>query len=261
MGDDARLPCSWQDYPRDAHGCLPIKALLTADNCIIGPGVCFSLEAAPMDNHGHPVPSDDPKYATCIHDADLPGSKAAVPRNKKRNKMNDAPETAATIVPEAQDPHETVALTEVPGLPLNATEDIKALMPKDGSGGSMVTVALAVVAVGGGGAAWKFYQNFAKQKHEQRMKELELQAESQQNKKDDSHEKCTAERLALELKVSSLETRLASAEKAMTEAAQAKGGDIELPFDADELQERLAKLEKLMTPEKKKPGRPKKSVN
>ena len=171
---------------------------------------------------------------------------------------------ADAAAPAAKQP-EHVALTEVPGVPLNATEDIKALMPKDGSGGSMITVMLALVAVGGGGAAWKFYQTFAKQKHEQKMKELELQAETQQKQNDDKHEKCAVERVALEAKVSALEARLAEAEKAAKDAAAAAeaaskgGGEIELPFDADELQDRLAKLEKALAPAaKRKPGRPKK---
>jgi uncharacterized protein HemX len=181
----------------------------------------------------------------------------------------DASSPAAAVVaapaPAAADEH--VALTGAPGLPLNATEDVKALLPKDGSGGSMITVALALIAVGGGGAAWKFYQNFAKQKHEEKMKALEIQASAQQDKKDDDkHEKCAAERVALESKVSSLEARLAEAEKAAKEAkeaaeAAAKKGELELPFDADDLQDRLAKLEKILVPPaKKKPGRPKKSV-
>ena len=37
---------------------------------------------------------------------------------------------------------------------------------------------LAILAVVGGGAAWKFYSQFAEQKHEQKMKEMELQAKS-----------------------------------------------------------------------------------
>lgn len=155
-----------------------------------------------------------------------------------------------------------VALTEAPGMPLNATEDILALMPKDGSGGSMITVILALVAVGGGGAAWKFYQTFAKQKHEQKMKELELQAEANSNKKDDDkHEKCAAERVALEAKLSALAGRLADAEKMAKDAADAaasKSEPLDVSFDADDMQERLAKLEKAMAAAKRAPGRPKK---
>lgn len=176
-----------------------------------------------------------------------------------------APVSAAPVAPA-----EHVALTEVPGAPLNATEDVKALLPKDGSGGSMITVMLALIAVGGGGAAWKFYQTFAKQKHEEKMKELELQAGAKADKQDDDkhdkHDKCATERVALEAKVSTLEARLAEAEKAAKEAADAakeaaKKGEVELPFDAEELQDRLAKLEKILVPPaKRKPGRPKKNA-
>lgn len=277
MADMTRLPCTWHGFPRDPAGCYPVEALLRYGGCTIEANTCFTLGIIPVDKHGHPVPSDDPAYAECVHDTKpLARWRPKLTKKLMRKDMDETIDLAdagtsalapvASAAPAAPAAH--TALTEVPGMPLNATEDIKALLPKDGSGGSMITVMLAVVAVGGGGAAWKFYQNFAKQKHEEKMKALEIQAEAQQNKKeDDKHEKCAAERVALEAKVSSLEARLAEAEKVAKDAAEAaqaaaKGsGDIELPFDADDLQDRLAKLEKALAPApKRKPGRPKKNA-
>ena len=46
-------------------------------------------------------------------------------------------------------------------------------------GDSNLAMFLAIIAVVGGGAAWKFYSQFAEQKHEQKMKEMELQAKAQ----------------------------------------------------------------------------------
>ena len=192
--------------------------------------------------------------------------------------MNDSQDLIVDAAPADAPPSENVALTEAPGSPLNATEDMTALLPKDGSGGSMITVMLAIIAVGGGGAAWKFYQTFAKQKHEQKMKELELSAGAQATKKDDEKpDTLAAERVALEAKVSTLEARLAEAEKLAKEAAEAakeaaeavkeavkaaaKKGESKRPFDDAAMQDRLVALEKILIPPvKRKPGRPKKST-
>ena len=45
-------------------------------------------------------------------------------------------------------------------------------------GDSNLAMLLAILAVVGGGAAWKFYSQFAEQKHEQKMKEMEIQAKA-----------------------------------------------------------------------------------
>lgn len=273
MTNITRLPCTWQGFPRDAYGCYPLEALIRFGDCTVQANTCFAINAVPVDKHGHAVFEENEKLAECLHDK-KPLARWRPKKTTERKRMDDTQETGAAVsdaqiatpaAPVAAKEAEHVALTEVPGVPLNATEDIKALLPKDGSGGSMITVMLALVAVGGGGAAWKFYQTFAKQKHDQKMKELELKAEAQQNKNDDNHQKCAAERVMLEGKVSALEARLAEAEKTAKEAAAAaeaasKGSsELELPFDADDLQDRLAKLEKALSPPvKKKPGRPKK---
>ena len=258
MADMTRLPCTWHGYPRDSSGCYPIDALLKYGGCTVEANTCFALGVIPVDTHGHPVPGDDPAYAACVHDK--PSHRWL--KKVMRKSMDEPKDLIVDGSPAVAAPAEHVALTEAPGSPLNATEDVMALLPKDGSGGSMITVMLALIAVGGGGAAWKFYQNFAKQKHEQKMKEIELNAASQQQQNDDKHDKCAAERVALEAKVSTLEARLAEAEKTAQEAVKeaAKKGEIELPFDPEEMQDRLAKLEKILIPPvKRKPGRPKKS--
>lgn len=182
---------------------------------------------------------------------------------------------------------------EVPSAPPTAIGEVKSLVGADG--GSMITVLLAIVGVAGGGAGWKFYQSFAKQRHEEKMKQLEIEAtrvvkveavnaeraadlaeaERADKKKDDSHQKCSAERLALESKVAALEARLADAEKAAQEAAEAakaasdaasaaKQAEPELPFNAEDFEgvkERLEQIEKALkkAPPKEK-EKPKKAA-
>jgi len=59
----------------------------------------------------------------------------------------------------------------VVGVPDNTAGDIAKMVGPQGQV-SMVTVALAGVAVLGGGAAWKFYSSWLKQKHEEKMQSM-----------------------------------------------------------------------------------------
>lgn len=139
-----------------------------------------------------------------------------------------------------------VATTELAPQAHTAVNELAGLLPKDGTGGNAITVLLALIAVAGGGAGWKFYQSFAKQKHEQRMKELELK-EKRLELQDDKHEHkaCeaarAADRQAFEAKIGEMAARLAEIEKAKS--------SFELPLDPDEINqlgERLEKLEKAL---------------
>jgi hypothetical protein len=153
------------------------------------------------------------------------------------------------------------ALSEHVGVSDNAISDVKQLIPANGDAG-VTTVLLAAIGVAGGGAAWKFYSQHSKNKHNERMKELELQAASQQQRQDDNHEKCSVERAALEAKVSSLESRLVEAERRANDAENraieaahsadkaaqaAQAASKEPPFsidDFDGVKEKIVELEK-----------------
>ena len=56
-------------------------------------------------------------------------------------------------------------------------ESLTAITQQTG-GDTNLSMLLAILAVVGGGAAWKFYTQYSEQKHEQKMKELELQAKA-----------------------------------------------------------------------------------
>jgi predicted negative regulator of RcsB-dependent stress response len=65
--------------------------------------------------------------------------------------------------------------------PESAASELAAL--KDIAGGnSTLTVVLALIAVVGGGAGWKFWNQRAKLKHEEEMKKLEIEAEVARSK-------------------------------------------------------------------------------
>lgn len=110
-------------------------------------------------------------------------------------------------------------------------------VPKDPTG---LGVVMAVVAVAGGGTAWKFYNDHSKRKHEQEMARIE--------KSDSSHKACGAVQAALEAKVSSLEAALNDV-RTRNQELQLKASN---GADVNELVERLEALEQLSKKKGKK---------
>ena len=94
---------------------------------------------------------------------------------------------------------------------------------------------LAGIAVLGGGAAMKFYKQFSEQKHEQAMKKLELDAQSQ-GLNGAQPPPCAAQNAVVEGRLAAMEAKLVSMEK--------KTSSFSADFDASDLEERIEKLEK-----------------
>ena len=105
----------------------------------------------------------------------------------------------------------TVASVGVPDAPA----DLQKVLPQ-GQGG-LVTVVLAAIAVLGGSAGWKFWQNRSKLKHEEEMKKLEIQAELA---------KAELEKKEAEAKAKAEEAKAAAlkAEAEAKKASKKKGG-------------------------------------
>jgi hypothetical protein len=246
------------DIPRDAQGCLPVGALVAAHECRISHAECFTL-MDPKDAFGtekkektrmakpSPIPSTPaaPSSTLAAEEAALE-AEAPLEAEEKAVPLPGSPR--APVVPQAH--------TEVPA-PHAAVGELSAFLPKDAGGAT--SVLLALLAVAGGGAGWKFYQSFAKQKHEQRMKELEIEAtrvekveavQAERADDRDDHKACevarATDRAMLEEKIASLEARLVEAEKP-------KADDIDLPFDPAELNDRIEQIEKAL---KKAPSPP-----
>ena len=126
---------------------------------------------------------------------------------------------------------ETQATTAEPAA---APFDVNQLTQSAG-GGPVVAIVLAGIAVLGGGAAMKFYKQFSEQKHEQAMKKLELDAQSQ-GLNGAQPPPCAAQNAVVEGRLAAMEAKLVSMEK--------KTSSFSADFDASDLEERIEKLEK-----------------
>jgi hypothetical protein len=101
-------------------------------------------------------------------------------------------------------------------------------------GDSSVSLLLAMMAVVGGGAAWKFYTQYSEQKHEQKMKQLELDAQAA-GLAGAQPPPCQAAKVKLEAELQEVKTKLESLDRKVAFTAD---------FDADLLERRMKKLER-----------------
>jgi len=101
----------------------------------------------------------------------------------------------------------------------------------------MLALALAVLAVVGGGAGFKLWTKMSEQKHEQKLKEMELQGQAQ-GLNGAQPPPCQTKQAETDAKLAALEGRVAKAER----TSLAMGDD----FDPDDIQKRLVLLERAM---------------
>ena len=213
-------------------------------NCIIEQGVTLRLhiiEETPteilLDKKQEVFAKDFPKEVPLKM---IPQTAQAVePQPAPVQPAQEAPQAAPVVVAAPQPVQTIETVGEAPVAPF----DINAILTSTG-GGSSVAIILAILAVVGGGAGWKFYQKFAEQKHEQAMKKLELEAQSQ-GLNGAQPPPCQAANAAIEAKLTALEGKLASVEK--------KTSSFSAGFDAEDVEERLVKIEKKL---KSTAGRP-----
>lgn len=174
------------------------------------------------------------------------------PKPRKKPVKTEPISTVEEVVP-ASTPEALLSIIPDGGVPsvealVAAPANLQAVLPKaaDTSG---LTVLMAVVAVAGGGAAWKFYDSYSKRKHEENMARIE--------RGDDQHGACKAERAALDAKLSQVAERLEGALRKLDEVAkgleQVRSESPSLGgLEPDVLEERLEKLEKAFKVSKKK---------
>lgn len=101
----------------------------------------------------------------------------------------------------------------------------------------MLALALAVLAVVGGGAGFKLWTKMSEQKHEQKLKEIELQSQAQ-GLGGAQPPPCQAKQTETDAKLAALEGRVAKAER----TSVALGDD----FDPEDIQKRITVLERAM---------------
>lgn len=130
------------------------------------------------------------------------------PARKARPKHRDPEPSQYEYVDEVEAPvPATKSLQSTVGVAVPEV-DVKKIVD-DSAGATPYTVMLAIVAVVGGGAGWKFYQNYAKQKHEQAMKALEIE-QSKADRQQSDHQACSTRSAALSAQVESLSSNLGS---------------------------------------------------
>lgn len=219
---DERPACVFKPEDKDESGCIPLSDFLRLTNgCRVTEPVCFVTYSG-----GHMEPEEKPE--------------------PKAKKVKHAEERPAPVEEAAVEEHEAAPVAAAPAAPLaaaqqaqevavTATKEIAPLLqnPTDFNG-----VLVALIAVAGGGAAWKFYSQFSKNKHEENMEKLRLESEKQKN---NDHAQCDAKHMALSAKVEELSAKLSAAEEKL---ANPPAPPPELDVDFDDMKDRLAKLEK-----------------
>ena len=181
---------------------------------------------------------------------ETPPKKTKKPRKRKKQaKVVEEPVTVAEApalveVPEPvvqgveamqkqESPQTTIETVGQPTPPVNLVNDLGALAKNTG-GDPTLTRVLAVVAVLGGGTAWKFYRQFSEQKHEERMEKMKLDAKSQGNK-GESPGACQAVHAQLKAEMEEVKGRLSKMDNKLA---------LNADFDGDALERKVKKLEK-----------------
>jgi uncharacterized protein HemX len=153
------------------------------------------------------------------------------------------PPPSAPVAPAPAAPLLT-PVVEQPAAPQLGAQELGQLAQQSG-GNAYLTVALAVIALLGLGI-WKHLGKVAEQKHEQAMKQAELDAQkaglngAQPPPCQAAQAKLEAELASAKAALSAMETRLAAAEKTVAKVAAAVPHDI----DVGEQEDRISKLEK-----------------
>lgn len=191
-----------------------------------------------------PAPRHEPKASSRLShtEATMPEVPAPVeqPHVPAPAPVAHAPAPEASPAPVAPAPEAPpVAQTTQPDT-TSAASELAAL--KDiGGGDSTLTIVLALIAVVGGAAGWKFWNKFSEQKHEQKMKQMEIDAQAQglgnaQPIPCQSVSKVQAEAIAsLKAQVEELQAKVSKVEKKSLSLGS---------FDAEELEEWQKKVDK-----------------
>jgi hypothetical protein len=126
----------------------------------------------------------------------------------------------------------TEAVVEQP-IPQNISDDLTKVVGAAG-GNSGLAVILALLAVAGGAAGWKFWTKLSEQKHEQKLKEMELEAQKA-GLNGAQPPPCAVKQAEVDAKIAALEARVGKTERT----------SLALPddFDPEEMDKRIRKLE------------------
>lgn len=204
------------------------------------------------DKHGHKLDGDhDPRgHGGCDH-RDTPEWKAEHPKqkiNRPAEPMKIDPQPQEQPMAEhVEQAAPAPVTTETIGVDAAVTQ-VKALVPggADASPALLIGGAAVLAVVGAaiklGPGMLKARAEAKEREHELNMKRLERE-EDRSKGQEDQHQKCSAARGALELRVSGLEKRLDEV-ASETKKAVSSVPQFDEDFDPAALEKRLAKLEK-----------------
>ena len=163
----------------------------------------------------------------------------------EENAPSELPQDGAPVTPEQREAFKAETQTKVTDDVHLAGQTVQPAeaptLPPIPQDGSIVSVVLAVVAVVGGGAAWKFYSQSSREKAEQKKLEAEqahdlamAELNARMSQPTTSPPPCLAAHTSIEARLAAIETKTS------------RMGSVTLPddFDADELTTRVVKLEK-----------------
>lgn len=161
--------------------------------------------------------------------------------SKEKLKMDDVSQepqeqpTAIQQVEQAQpnsieQPEQLSATTTQSEMPFDVNQALSTT-----NNNNAIGIILAIVAILGGGAAWKFYQKFSEQKHEQAMKKLEIEAQSQ-GLNGAQPPPCQTANAAIQARLTEIETKIAMIDK--------KTSSFSANTNVDEMEQRITKIER-----------------
>lgn len=225
-------------------------------NCLTEPGARLRLTLPTEDAMPEPTPAPAPKPAPEHH---IAAPEAVV---IEASAPLELPTPAELPLPVEAAPSELHATTQADAEPANAAPDLSQIGAL-ANGNPIVTVILALIVVGGGTAGWKFWQKKSEQGHELAMKKADLELElaglngaqpppcqaasvklngelteirGELKSNGEAHKK-------LQEQIDDLEDRLGKLEKKTS--SMLSGG-----FDPEEMEERVAKIEKALKADK-----------
>ena len=238
-------------------------------NCLTEPGARLRLT----------LPSETEKMPDTTSNAVAPAAPAAKGAPAVHHEVTSpdltealSQESAAPALPAAVEApaasEELKATTQAAAEPANAAPDLSQIQGLAG-GNPIVTVILALIVVGGGTAGWKFWQKKSEQNHELAMKKVDMELElaglsgAQPPPCQSASVKLNGElseirgdlkangeaHKKLQEQIDDIAERLGKLEKKAS--SMFSGG-----FDPEEMEERVAKIEKALKAEK---GKAKKS--
>jgi len=196
-----------------------------SENAIADPSEASDVEESLVDSEEEELfittgPEDGGLLETSESPAIGPSPRKSSRQKSKRMEENRMPDN----------PNNTKAQEVQPDPTANSFNQIA----QTTGGDSSLTLMLAMLAVVGGGAAWKFYTQYSEQKHEQKMKQLEMQAQAQ-GLAGAQPPPCQAAKVKLEAELNQMKAKLEGLDRKLAFTAD---------FDADLLERRMKKLER-----------------